>query len=574
MDTKIDEVSSSAGPGNEKVNKNVASDEKEHKNSSQISNTTTEEKVTLAEDWITVRNDLEKVWVPLSKWERIEYDIEQQINNCRYKKSRWVFRQTPPVGSFFETGKVLGSPGQNGVYREAVGIRGDFKGKWVAIKTISKYKYRTAELSKLFYDDLRNEVRLMRMSSSNNHPNIVKVYAVFEDIRDLHIVMQHCSGGQLFNRLSSDGVGSKNFGEMDASKVARQILRAVYHLHKLGIAHCDLKPENFIFASKKRDAKLKLIDFGMAKIIHWRKYSKRMNGTPYYIAPEVLRGQYNESCDMWSVGVIIFIIVFGFPPFFDRQNHRSRQKQNEVIYESIKKGFKPKVADGWGPWFPKSQPVSRACMDLITRFLKTPIADRLTAEEALEHPWIAGKAAHGKLAAPKLNSVVKSSMKFFRPNCQLQSEILGVLSGCNYLSNSQVAAVKAAFKAMDKDGDGLITACELYHSLHRFDPDITKEDIQTIMLSVDANSNGVMDFDELLSSRINRKLTSKEERMRKIFRSLDRDGSNTLTAEEIKEVVMSSNSGISLEKCKELIAEADTNKDGVIDYEEWLKIFL
>lgn len=573
METKIDEVSSSAaGPGNKKITTNVASDEKEHKNSLQISNTTTGGKVTLAEDWITVRNDLEKIWAPITKWERKEFDIEQQINNCRDAKSRWVFRQTPPVRRFFKAGKVLGSPGQYGVCREAVGTRGEFQGKKVAIKTISKYKYRTGKLAKIFYDDLRNEVRLMRMSSSTNHPNIIKVYVVFEDIRDLHIVMQHCSGGELFDRLSSDGVGSKNFSEKEASKVVRQIILPVYHIHKLGIAHCDLKPENFLFESNKRGAMLKLIDFGMAKIIQWRKYSKRMNGTPYYIAPEVLRGQYNKSCDMWSIGVLIFIIVFGFPPFFDKQNNRSRQKANEAIYGSIKRGFKPKVADGWGPWFPKTQPVSRECKDLISRLLRTPIADRLTSEEALEHPWIAGKAARGKLTAP--NSAIKKSVKLFQRNSQLQSEILSVLSGCNYLSFSQVATVEEAFKAMDKDGDGLITAAELYHSLHKIDPDITKDDCETIMLSVDANSNGVMDFDELLSSRINRKLTSSEERMRKLFKCLDRDGSNTLTADEIKEAVISIDSGISLEKCKQLIAEADTNKDGVIDYEEWLKIFL
>jgi len=570
----MDEVSSSAGPGKGKETNNMASDEKEQKSSLQISNTTAEEKVTLADDWITVRNDLEKVWAPLKKWEKQEFDIEQQINNCRWEKSRWVFRQTPPLGHFFRIGKVLGSPGQCGVCKEAIGIRGELEGKIVAIKTISKYKYRTGKDAQIFYDDLRNEVRLMRMSSSTNHPNIIKVYVVFEDIRDLHIVMEHCSGGELFDRLSSDGVGSKHFSEKDASKVARQILLAVRHLHKLGIAHCDLKPENFIFESKKRNAKLKLIDFGMAKIIHWRKYSQRMIGSPYYIAPEVLRGQYNESCDMWSLGVLIFIIVFGFPPFFDPQNNRSRQKHNEAIYVKINKGFKPKVADGWGPWFPKSQPVSGGCKDLISRLLRKQIADRITSEEALEHPWIAGKAANSMLKAPKVNSSVRSSVKFFQRQCQLQSEILSVLSGCNYLSNSQVTAVEAAFKKMDKDGDGLITADELHHSLHKIDPDITEDECQTILLSVDANSNGVMDFDELLSSRINRKLTSKEERMRKIFKCLDRDGSNTLTAEEIKEAVISINSGISLEKCKELIAEADTNKDGVIDYEEWLKIFL
>merc|ERR1719317_1794740 len=108
-------------------------------------------------------------------------------------------------------------------------------------------------------------------------------------------------------------------------KYSQQLLDSVHHLHKLGIAHCDLKPENFIFDSKKPDSTLKLIDFGMAKIVRWRKYNKRMNGTPFYIAPEVLDGKYNQSCDMWSMGVILFILVFGFPPFFDSSSDGSNK---------------------------------------------------------------------------------------------------------------------------------------------------------------------------------------------------------------------------------------------------------
>jgi len=574
METKINEIPSTAGSGNSNIASNVASDEKEHKSSLQRSSIIMEKKDSLAEDWITVRKDLEKIWMPIPKWYQEEFDTDWQIANCRKFKSRWVYRQTPPLMDFFATGRVIGKPGHCGVCKQAIGTKGEFQGKKFAVKTISKNKYRTGKLARLFFEDLRNEVRLMRSSSSTNHPNIINVYAVFEDIRHLHIVMEYCSGGELFEWISSEGVGRKDFSEKEASKIAKQMLKAVNYLHKIGIAHCDLKPENFLFESKKPGAKLKLIDFGMAKIVHWRKYMKRMNGTPYYVAPEVLQGRYNESCDMWSFGVIIFILVFGFPPFFDPENNRSKQSSHNAIYERIKTGFTPKVEAGYGAWFPLSQPVSKKCKDFISRLLRTSIADRMTSEEALEHPWIAGDVARGKLIAPKISSAIEKSVKYFRRNCQLQSEILSVLSNCSYLSSSQIAAVKAAFTKMDTNSDGMVSMEELQHSLQKIDPNITQDDCRTIMLSVDANCNGVMDFDELLSARINRKLTSKEERMRKLFGCLDRDGSKTLTANEIKEAVVSINAGISLEKCKELIAAADINKDGVIDYEEWLKIFL
>jgi calcium-dependent protein kinase len=546
-----------------------ANNEKKEENKSFV-----EEKVHLNDDWLSIKKDLEKIWMPVTEREQFEYNTKKQIENCRMGKSRWVYRQTPHLEVFFKVGKVLGNPGQYGVVREAVGIRGKFMRQKVAVKTVSKLKYRTEKVLRVFFHDLRTEVRLMRSSSSFKHPNIIQVFAVFEDIKNLHIVMEHCSGGELFDRLSKDGVGSKDFDEERASKVCRQLLEAVHHLHKLGIAHCDLKPENFIFDSAKKDATIKLIDFGMAKIVRWREYSKRMNGTPYYIAPEVLRGKYNEACDMWSIGVIIFIIVLGFPPFFDATNNPNRKKSDKIIYERVKAGFTPKVMAGWGAWFPASQPISRECKDLIARLLRDTIGDRLNSEEALDHPWISGKAAFGKLTAPQIDPTIQKSVKFFKRNCQLQSEILNVLNGCSYLSASQAEAVEAAFKEMDTDGDGMVTKEELYQSLHKIDPSITEEDCTTIMMSVDANSNGVMDFDELLSSRINRKLTSKEERMRKIFKCLDRDNSNTLTADEIKDAVVSINSSITVKRCQELIAEADTNNDGVIDYEEWLKVFL
>merc|ERR1719419_1929753 len=126
---------------------------------------------------------------------------------------------------------------------------------------------------------------------------------------------------------------------------------------------------------------------------------------------------------------------------------------------------------------------------------------------------------------------------------------------------------------MDKEGHGRVTEEELYEALHKVDPGLTREECHTIMLSVDANSNGVIEFDELLSSRINRKLTSKEERLRKVFRCLDTDGSRTLSPDEVMAALISIHKDIDRSKCIELMKSADTNNDGMIDYEEWLAMF-
>jgi len=529
-----------------------------------------ERKLKLTDDWSLIKAVLDKVWEPLSNEEDETINGNQQISCCRNLGSRWVFRQTPHIELFFQLGKVLGKPGQWGVVKEAVGIKGAFTGKKVAIKTVSKLKYKKPKVIKAFFNDLRNEVRLMHFS--REHPHLIRIYLVFEDIKDLHIVMEHCSGGELFKRITSDGVGAEDFTEKKASKIMGQIVSAVNHVHSHSIAHCDLKPENFIFTDKSDKATIKLIDFGMAKVVHWRKYHRRMNGTPYYIAPEVLNGHYNEACDMWSLGVIMFIVIFGYPPFYDYTHHKNKKFAYNNIYRIIRKGFCPKVKDHYGPWFPKAHPVSRSCKDLIARLLRTSVADRMNCKEVMDHPWITGSSLGGVLK-PLMDGEVLKAIKFFQRNCQLQSDILLVLKSCKYLSSNQEQSVRRTFEMMGKESNGRVTEEELYEALIKVDPNLTRDECHTIMISVDANSNGVIEYDELLSSRINRKLVSKEERLRKVFKCLDLNGDRMLGSDEIFAALRSVNKNISLLECTKLINAADTNKDGKIDYEEWLAMF-
>merc|ERR1719320_360630 len=174
------------------------------------------------------------------------------------------------------------------------------------------------------------------------------------------------------------------------------MLSSIFYIHSKGIMHCDLKPENFMFKKKSsrgedrdKPGDIKLIDFGTSKIVRWGKHYHQLNGSPYYIAPEVLDGKYNQSCDMWSMGVILFVLVFGFPPFFDcRSDCKDMASTYKNIYTKIKMGFKPEVLSGYGAWFPVDVPVSDEYKDLVTNLLRTDVASRLTAEEALAHEWI------------------------------------------------------------------------------------------------------------------------------------------------------------------------------------------
>jgi len=156
------------------------------------------------------------------------------------------------------------------------------------------------------------------MKEVEDHPSIIKIKHVYESIDVMYIIMSACNGGELFERIQTED----GFSEKKASGVFANMLSAIYYLHSKDIVHCDLKPENFLFKENSESLsnikdpwQIQLIDFGMAKVVRWRKYYRRKSGTPQYMAPEVLEGKYNQSCDMWSMGVILFVMVFGFPPF-------------------------------------------------------------------------------------------------------------------------------------------------------------------------------------------------------------------------------------------------------------------
>lgn len=478
------------------------------------------------------------------------------------ESSRYVFRKTAPIQEFYNLGKGLGNPGTYGCVQHATLIKDP--SKEFAVKIINKWKFKDKYLTKSFFTDLRTECRLMQ--KAQDHPSIIEIYEVFESINNLYIVMTACHGGELFERIQADD----GFSEVKASKIFGQMLSALYYIHQLGIMHCDLKPENFIFKDKK-SLRIKMIDFGMAKIVKWREYYKRMNGTPYYIAPEVLNGKYNRACDMWSMGVILFILVYGFPPFFTAEgNGKSKSETYNAIYKKIRQGFEPKVKPGYGAWFTKDIPVSNEYKDLVARLLRSNVASRMTAEEALAHPWITGNCI-GIRSTPL---PMIRSLRHYRRTCGLQSEILKVLSDCKFLNHDQEEEVRASFKLMDTNGDGVVSAEELFASLRKVDPDTTLEDCQRIITACDANSDAVLELDEFIGARICRKISQKEERLKKLFHCLDLDESGTLNAHEVVAALESiRGSQFPLKEAKKLINQVDINKDGVIDYEEFISLF-
>lgn len=209
-----------------------------------------------------------------------------------------------------------------------------------------------------------------------DHENIVKCREVFDTGHKMYIVMEFMSGGELFDRI----VNKEHYTEKDSIVIITQIVLAVKHCHDNGVVHRDLKPENLLFQSPAEDAKLKLADFGLAVALKPDEHGHAACGTPGYVAPEILavklkgnKEGYGREVDMWSVGVIVYILLCGFPPFY--------HENNSVLFELISKAQFSYPSPYWDD-------VSAPAKDLINKLLVIDPSARLNADQALEHPFI------------------------------------------------------------------------------------------------------------------------------------------------------------------------------------------
>lgn len=244
-----------------------------------------------------------------------------------------------------------------------------------AIKKISKDFIRNT-------DHLRHEVEIL---SALHHPNIIKIYETYQDSKYFYIVMQYCGGGTLLSRISS----ANKYSEKSAAVILDQMIRAVMYLHSKGICHRDIKPENFLFSSEKPNAKLKLIDFGVSqKFGKWMKNMKEMIGTIYYVAPEVIQGNYDEKCDNWSIGVIMYLLLCGSLPF--------NAKSEDLIIHRI---LHSEVHYDYNIWA-KISPEGR---DLVQRLLTKSSECRISMEEAYKHPWFLKNFGENDNSSPLSN---------------------------------------------------------------------------------------------------------------------------------------------------------------------------
>lgn len=451
----------------------------------------------------------------------------------------FVSRKVGKIRDHYRIGKVLGS----GAFGEVrLCLHKDTQSQR-AVKVLRKNLLDEKEM-----DMLKNEIAILK---DMDHPNIVKMYEFLEDEKRIYIVTEICKGGELFDEI----LNRSKFDEKDGAIVMKQLLSAINYCHKKNIVHRDLKPENMLLEQDKDLEKLKIVDFGTSLTFDPDRALDEKLGTAYYIAPEVIKKSYNEKCDLWSCGVIMYILLSGEPPFNDPK------ADNEAIMKKVEKGKYDLTKGIW-------KTVSKEAKDLIKKLLTYKPEDRISAEDALQHPWIKEFKVE---VDEEATSNALTCLKAFRSEQKLKVAAASYI-GSQLISKSEKEKLGKIFKSLDANGDGQLSKEEIMNGYEEhFGKLLNEDEIDKLFNDVDTDKSGSIDYSEFIVATMSSKKNMSEEKLTAAFKLFDTDGNGTISPEELKTVISSSGQ-ISDETIDQILKQADENNDGEIEFDEFCKL--
>uniref|UniRef100_A0A7S1UM27 Calmodulin n=1 Tax=Phaeomonas parva TaxID=124430 RepID=A0A7S1UM27_9STRA len=462
------------------------------------------------------------------------------------------------IERLYEVGKVLGT-GAFSTVREGKDRR---TGQLVALKIISASKLTA---SPRVEQTIRNEISIMRMVSQMEHNCLVKMYDLYEDETKIVLVLEHLAGGELFDRIVERG----HYTESDASQLTAKLMGALKNCHEQGILHRDMKPENCIYDSRTDDANIKITDFGLALVDDNSSFSNRLRqrlvGTPGYVAPEVLdRFEYTPGCDVWGIGVILYILLVGYPPFW--------AETQEALFAVIKRGQYEFHADAWDE-------ISDEAKDLVSKMLTVDTTQRITSQGVLEHPWIVREQSHAPLAA------TQQRMRRFNARRKFRAAVMACFWGARMglrkklddslgergFTPQELGALKECFNEADADGSGTVNHDQFTTIM--VDLGFGDLPLDRMYAVMDKDDSNTIDYREFLCG-LSVLRVGGEDAMRFCFDLYDADKSGFISREELSRVLFTvvheeASEFDKASKLAEVFDRLDTNNDNKISFDEF-----
>ena len=351
--------------------------------------------------------------------------------------------------------------------------------------------------------DSQNEIEILRKIS---HPNIISIYEIFEDSKNYYIMSELLEGGELFEEITRNG----SFSEYEAANIMKQIFNAVNYMHNTQIVHRDLKPENIMLINKSNSKfEIKIIDFGTAKIFEKGIKLTKFIGTSYYIAPEILSESYDEKCDLWSCGIILYILICGYPPF--------NGASNLDIYHAIKYAPPSFSGEEW-------KEVSRDAIELIKIMLNKFPQKRFNAEQCLQHKWFNILDINDDSGVkPKFNQlkVINKMSNFVKEN-RLKQSVLQFIS-MQFNMKEEEKSLRQLFQQFDTEKKGYITQVSFYNILNKyFGENESKLIADKMFENMDLDGSGEISYNEFITAIIDNKSMVTNERLEKTFKMFDK----------------------------------------------------
>ena len=427
-----------------------------------------------------------------------------------------------------------------------------------AMKIINKRSNKPSEEK-----EIMNEIKILK---SLDHPKILKILDFYSTSNKYYIITEYCPLGELFSEIQK----VKYFDEGPASFIMNQLFRAILYCHGMNIIHRDLKPENIMISKRESNKclQVKIIDFGTATIFEKGQNENRYVGSSYYIAPEVINRKYNEKCDLWSCGVIMYILLTGRAPFDGEDDN--------AIIQNIKKG----IYDTTSEPFPQ---LSQEAQDLIKKLLTMDPKKRINAAEALNHKWFQSAKFKDKdkvnIISPKLAKKLIENLKNYHSNNMLRCAVIAYLVHFNTNLEQCNEASKLFFK-IDLNSDGKIEKHELVEgmmSYWKLPRDQIEKEVDVIFENIDTDHNGYIEVEEFIRAAIDKEYFLTKDYLKFAFNYFDRDNSGELSLDEIIRRFMQNSKnekdGERVEKeLRSQFEEIDINKDGSISFDEFCKM--